>query len=81
MGQPSFEASNAIIYVTYGAFLLLGTGLAWRMRNQPKSEFLAGNRTQTGQITSNLSSQPFFEAAVANSSVALRSAWAIYAWL
>ncbi|KAI6089377.1 hypothetical protein F4821DRAFT_231867 [Hypoxylon rubiginosum] len=47
MGQPSFQASNAVIYVTYGAFLLLGTGLAWKMRNQPKAEFLAGNRTQT----------------------------------
>ncbi|KAI1741898.1 hypothetical protein F4680DRAFT_413783 [Xylaria scruposa] len=49
MGQPSFAASNAIIYVTYGAFLLLGTGLAWRMRNQPKTDFLAGNRSQKGQ--------------------------------
>ncbi|KAH9897082.1 hypothetical protein F4778DRAFT_783191 [Xylariomycetidae sp. FL2044] len=47
MGQPSFQASNALIYVTYGLFLLLGTGLAWRMRKQSKSEFLAGNRTQT----------------------------------
>ncbi|ORY67693.1 uncharacterized protein BCR38DRAFT_337464 [Pseudomassariella vexata] len=47
MGNPSFQASNAIIYVTYGAFLLLGTGLAWKMRNQPKVDFLAGNRTQT----------------------------------
>ncbi|KAI0848218.1 hypothetical protein F5Y00DRAFT_262854 [Daldinia vernicosa] len=47
MGQPSFEASNAVIYVTYGAFLLLGTGLAWKMRNQSKADFLAGNRTQT----------------------------------
>ncbi|KAI1140998.1 hypothetical protein F5Y05DRAFT_375897 [Hypoxylon sp. FL0543] len=47
MGQPSFQASNAIIYVTYGAFLLLGTGLAWKMRNQPKADFLSGNRTQT----------------------------------
>ncbi|KAJ2990513.1 hypothetical protein NUW58_g2913 [Xylaria curta] len=46
MGQPSYEASNAIIYVTYGAFLILGIGLAWRMRNQPKSDFLAGNGTQ-----------------------------------
>ncbi|KAI1182585.1 hypothetical protein F5B17DRAFT_419803 [Nemania serpens] len=46
MGQPSFAASNAIVYVTYGAFLLLGTGLAWRMRNQSKSDFLAGNRSQ-----------------------------------
>ncbi|OTB07314.1 hypothetical protein M426DRAFT_71733 [Hypoxylon sp. CI-4A] len=47
MGQPSFQASNAIIYVTYGAFLLLGTGLAWKMRNQSKAEFLSGNRTQS----------------------------------
>ncbi|KAK8024015.1 urea transporter [Apiospora rasikravindrae] len=47
MGQPSFEASNAIIYVTYGAFLVLGTGLAVKMWNQPKADFLAGNRTQT----------------------------------
>ncbi|KAI1176356.1 hypothetical protein F4777DRAFT_546726 [Nemania sp. FL0916] len=46
MGQPSFAASNAIIYVTYGAFLLLGTGLAWRMRNQSKTDFLASNGTQ-----------------------------------
>ncbi|KAI1493963.1 hypothetical protein F5X96DRAFT_666222 [Biscogniauxia mediterranea] len=46
MGQPSFEASNAIIYLTYGAFLLLGTGLAWKMRNQSKADFLAGNRSQ-----------------------------------
>ncbi|KAK7429708.1 hypothetical protein QQZ08_003734 [Neonectria magnoliae] len=47
MGQPSFAASNAIIYVTYGAFLLLGTGIAWKMRNQSKADFLAGNGTQT----------------------------------
>ncbi|KAI1501659.1 hypothetical protein F5X99DRAFT_382078 [Biscogniauxia marginata] len=47
MGQPSFEASNALVYVTYGVFLLLGTGLAWRMRNQSKADFLAGNRSQT----------------------------------
>ncbi|KAI0476105.1 hypothetical protein GGR56DRAFT_641233 [Xylariaceae sp. FL0804] len=46
MGQPSFQASNAIVYVTYGAFLILGTGLAWRMRKQPKADFLAANRTQ-----------------------------------
>lgn len=28
---------------------VLGTGIAWRMRNQSKSDFLNGNRTQTGQ--------------------------------
>ncbi|EJT81009.1 urea transporter [Gaeumannomyces tritici R3-111a-1] len=47
MGQPSSEASHAIVYATYGAFLVLGTGIAWRMRNQSKSDFLNGNRTQT----------------------------------
>ncbi|SPQ19717.1 19d9ddb0-d10c-4f18-8ad8-b0a922b34bc7 [Thermothielavioides terrestris] len=47
MGQPSFQASNAIIYVTYGLFLLVGTGVAWKFKSQSKSEFLAGNRTQT----------------------------------
>jgi len=48
MGQPSFEASNAIVYLTYGAFLVMGTGVAWKFRSQSKGEFLAGNRTQTG---------------------------------
>ncbi|KAL6880913.1 hypothetical protein J3F83DRAFT_720280 [Trichoderma novae-zelandiae] len=47
MGQPSFAASNAIIYVTYGFFLILGTGIAWKMRKQSNTDFLSGNRTQT----------------------------------
>ncbi|KAL7790740.1 hypothetical protein V8C37DRAFT_403342 [Trichoderma ceciliae] len=47
MGQPSVAASNAIIYVTYGFFLVMGTGIAWRMRKQPNTDFLSGNRTQT----------------------------------
>ncbi|KAK1255962.1 hypothetical protein MKX07_008221 [Trichoderma sp. CBMAI-0711] len=47
MGQPSFAASNAIIYVTYGFFLILGTSIAWKMRKQPNTDFLSGNRTQT----------------------------------
>lgn len=48
MGQPSFQASNAIIYLTYGLFLVLGTGIAWHLRKQTKnSDLLAGNRTQT----------------------------------
>jgi hypothetical protein len=84
MGQPSFAASNAVIYLAYGLFLyvyegfvcghgtfsvpdalyrftapnvimtlsrVLGTGLAWRMRNNSKQEFLAGNKSQTGQTT------------------------------
>jgi hypothetical protein len=49
MGYPSFAASNAVIYVTYGAFLIMGTGIAWKMRNQSKADFLSGNGTQTGQ--------------------------------
>ncbi|KAK0669534.1 hypothetical protein QBC41DRAFT_223690 [Cercophora samala] len=47
MGQPSWEASHALVYVTYGLFLIIGTGVAWTFRNQSKGEFLAGNRTQT----------------------------------
>ncbi|CAJ0548273.1 Ff.00g050270.m01.CDS01 [Fusarium sp. VM40] len=47
MGFPSYSASNAIIYVTYGAFLIMGTGVAWKMRNQSKADFLSGNGTQT----------------------------------
>lgn len=27
----------------------MGTAIAWRMRKQSNSDFLAGNRTQTGQ--------------------------------
>ncbi|KFH47074.1 hypothetical protein ACRE_020940 [Hapsidospora chrysogenum ATCC 11550] len=47
MGQPSFEASNAIIYLTYGAFLVMGIGIAWRLKDQSKIDFLSSNRTQT----------------------------------
>lgn len=28
---------------------IVGTGIAWRMRNQSKKDFLSGNGTQTGQ--------------------------------
>lgn len=47
MGQPSFEASNAIIYLTYGAFLVMGTSIAWTLRKQEKKDFLSSNGTQT----------------------------------
>ncbi|KAG5747738.1 hypothetical protein H9Q70_009590 [Fusarium xylarioides] len=47
MGLPSNTASNAVIYVTYALFLLMGTGIAWKMRNQSKADFLSGNGTQT----------------------------------
>jgi hypothetical protein len=48
MAKPSNEASNAIIYTTFAVFLIIGTLFAWRLRNQPKGDFLSGNRTQTG---------------------------------
>ncbi|KAK2629645.1 hypothetical protein QTJ16_000465 [Diplocarpon rosae] len=47
MGQPSTQASNAIIYLTYGAFLVMGCYIAWRLRHQSKGEYLSANRTQT----------------------------------
>ncbi|KAM3565248.1 hypothetical protein MY1884_000321 [Beauveria asiatica] len=47
MGTPSFQASNAIIYLTYGAFLVMGTGIAWKLRHQAKTDFLSSNGTQT----------------------------------
>ncbi|OAL65596.1 hypothetical protein A7C99_2693 [Trichophyton rubrum] len=46
MGQPSFQASNALIYLTYGSFLVVGLYIAWRLRNQTKGEFLSSNGTQ-----------------------------------
>ncbi|KKY28970.1 putative urea transporter [Diplodia seriata] len=49
MGVPSFQASNAIIYLTYGAFLLCGVFVAWKLRHQSKSDYLSSNRTQKGQ--------------------------------
>ncbi|KAI9812689.1 MAG: hypothetical protein M1832_000346 [Thelocarpon impressellum] len=49
MGAPSSQASNAIIYLTYGAFLVLGLYIAWRLRSQTKTQFLSSNGTQKGQ--------------------------------
>ncbi|KAL8914145.1 MAG: hypothetical protein Q9171_001140 [Xanthocarpia ochracea] len=46
MGQPSYQASNALIYLTYGAFLVTGVWIAWVWRGQSKKDFLANNRTQ-----------------------------------
>ncbi|CZR64113.1 uncharacterized protein PAC_14010 [Phialocephala subalpina] len=57
MGQPSTPASNAIIYLTYGAFLVFGCYVAWRLRHQSKGEWLSGNRTQTGQAYLNVGLQ------------------------
>jgi len=47
MGQPSTQASNAIIYLSYGAFLVFGCFVAWKLRHQSKGDYLSSNRTQT----------------------------------
>ncbi|KAF4583000.1 urea transporter [Ophiocordyceps camponoti-floridani] len=47
MGIPSVVASNAIIYTTYGAFLLLGTAVAWRVRGSGAGELLSSNGSKT----------------------------------
>ncbi|KAL6253394.1 hypothetical protein RBB50_001118 [Rhinocladiella similis] len=48
MGQPSQQASNAIIYTIYAAFLVFGLFIAWTLRHQTKGEYLASLRTQKG---------------------------------
>ncbi|CRK12839.1 hypothetical protein BN1708_010639 [Verticillium longisporum] len=48
MVQPSTQASNAVIFVTYSLFLLMGLGMAYRYRHDLKGGFLSGNRTRTG---------------------------------
>lgn len=48
MGVPSTQASNAILYLTYGAFLVVGCYIAWRLRHQSKTEWLSSNKTQKG---------------------------------
>lgn len=44
MGYPSTQASNAVIYLTYGAFLVLGITISLIYRK--KGQFLSGNGTQ-----------------------------------
>lgn len=46
MGSLSFQASNAIIYVTYGILLISGTAIGWYCRD--KKTFLSSNGTQKG---------------------------------
>ncbi|CZT20056.1 uncharacterized protein RCC_05913 [Ramularia collo-cygni] len=48
MGIPSEQASNALLYCTYAAFLVFGLFIAWRLRGQSAGEWLSANRTQTG---------------------------------
>ncbi|PHH50541.1 hypothetical protein CFIMG_007395RA00001 [Ceratocystis fimbriata CBS 114723] len=45
--QPSSEASNALIYVTYSAFLVLGVAVSWVFRDKLTGSFYASNRTQS----------------------------------
>jgi hypothetical protein len=49
MGLPSSQASNALMYLTYGAFLVGGLYIAWLFRRQTKEQYLSSNRTQKGQ--------------------------------
>ncbi|KAL0937988.1 urea transporter [Colletotrichum truncatum] len=60
MGQPSSAASNAIIYVTYGLFLIMGTSIAWKFRNQSKGEFLSAFPLALNFIASALGSGILF---------------------
>jgi len=47
MGMPSFAASNALIYLTLGAFLVGGLVIAWRVRTTSTKEYLSSNGTQS----------------------------------
>ncbi|KAI5846342.1 hypothetical protein DFP73DRAFT_545685 [Morchella snyderi] len=47
MGSPSEPVSQALIYLTFAAFLFLGLFLAWKYRKQTKMDFIHSGRTQT----------------------------------
>ena len=49
MGQPSPEASNALIYCTFAVFLVFGLVVSWRLRGQSKGQWLSANGTQKGK--------------------------------
>lgn len=42
------EPRGIAVFLTGVVHRIIGTGVAWKFRNQSKGEFLAGNRTQTG---------------------------------
>ncbi|ODV83097.1 hypothetical protein CANARDRAFT_30325 [[Candida] arabinofermentans NRRL YB-2248] len=44
----STQASNAIIYLTYGFMLISGIAIALYKNKNSKDEFLASNGTRTG---------------------------------
>lgn len=65
MGQPSFQASNAIVYVTYGAFLYVKTRFPAKMAQLIKDlilpEFwgrhLRGDTAKTPKQSSSLGTE------------------------
>lgn len=50
MANLSFQASNAIIYLSYGAMLASGLGIAWYVQRKTHKveDFLSYNGSQTG---------------------------------
>lgn len=45
----SFQASNAIIYLSYGAMLVSGVAIAWhQLRKSTKEGFLSSNGSSKG---------------------------------
>lgn len=50
MAELSFQASNAIIYLSYGAMLVSGVAVAFYVQRKQKKvqDFLSSNGSQTG---------------------------------
>lgn len=50
MAELSFQASNAIIYLSYGAMLASGLAIAWMVQRKQHTvqDYLSSNGTQTG---------------------------------
>ncbi|CRK15081.1 hypothetical protein BN1723_010511 [Verticillium longisporum] len=60
MVQPSTQASNAVIFVTYSLFLLMGLGMAYRYRHDLKGGFLSAIPVALNFIASGLGSSVLF---------------------
>ena len=48
LASPPEPTGTAVFLTGVVHNRIVGTGVAWKFRNQSKGEFLAGNRTQTG---------------------------------
>lgn len=50
MAELSFQASNAIVYLSYGAMLVSGLVIAWAVQKKQHKvqDFLSSNGSQTG---------------------------------